>query len=240
MISKFKIRKLTVTDQHNTAPTCTFSAEISHQITSRYSDPVECLSAHLLFECSEVVAGVKPANLVSLTKRTRPCGRNLYDLWHSHHDKLSTRIDDVCFRVLKTRDRSLLLFCYNPDLLSAHLNHFGLRRLLGKAGYDATLSGEDLLDELCCRIKNSDVFPHEIGLFIGYPAKDVAAFMGMVTLPFARQGLWKIYGNPDKSLKLADRFKTCRSVMAYLLNDHHSPPGRFPEISRNSFYLPVN
>lgn len=229
-----------MTTRRNITSTRTLPPVTSNQITSRYADPLECLSAHLLYECSEVLAGVKPANLISLTNRKRPCGRNLYNLWQSHHDKLSTCITDVCFRVLQTRERALLLFCYNPDLLVAHLNHSGIRVLLSKAGYDASLSGEALLEELCRRIKDSDVFPHEIGLFIGYPTKDVAAFMGLVKLPFACQGLWKIYGNPDKSLQLADRFKTCRRFMAGLLFNPHLPRIQFSAITKDSFYLTVN
>ncbi|MBK5276611.1 MAG: DUF3793 family protein [Desulfuromonadales bacterium] len=184
------------------------------QILERFSNPLDCLTAHLMLECSEVLAGVKPANLISLVNRTRSCGRNLYQLWQSHHDELSTSLTGISFKVLQTRERALLLFCYNPDHLETHLAHAGIRVMLKKAGYDSTLSSEALLTELCRRIGNSDTFPHEIGLFIGYPAKDVAAFMGIVNLPFACQGPWKIYGNPGESLRLAERFRHCRNLMA--------------------------
>lgn len=188
-----------------------------HQLSSRFTDVLDCLAAHLMLESSEVLGGVKPANLISLVNRTRPCGRNLYQLWQSHHDELSTLLANVSFKVLQTKERALLLFCYNPDLLEAHLNHPGIRVLLKKAGYDTTLSSESLLRELCHRFEKTGVFPHEIGLFIGYPAKDVAAFMGLVKLPFACQGPWKIYGNPAQSLNLADQHRCCRQKMAAIL-----------------------
>lgn len=214
---------------------------VSHQrISSYFADPLQCLSAHLLFECSEVVAGVKPANLVSLTNRTRSCGRNLYALWKSHHDRLSSCIAGIRFKVLQTKERALLLFCYNPELLDDHLAHSGIRTLLAKVGYDVALSAEALLEELCSRITDSGAFPHEIGLFIGYPAKDVAAFMGMVKLPFACQALWKIYGNPDKSLLLDKQFKNCRRQMINLLTNGQLLSTPFPDITKASFYLPTN
>jgi hypothetical protein len=56
-------------------------------------------------------------------------------------------------------------------------------------------------------------FPHEVGVFLGYPLKDVAGFMGWVDLPVTCQGPWKIYGNPDRSLALADGFRACRLRM---------------------------
>jgi hypothetical protein len=193
-----------------------------NQLSARFPDALDCLAAHLMMESSEVLGGVKPANLVSLVNRTRPCGRNLYQLWQSHHNELSNRLDNIRFKVLQTRERALLLFCYNPHHLESHMSHAGIRVLLKKAGYDTTLSSESLLTELCCRFESSGVFPHEIGLFIGYPAKDVAAFMGLVTLPFACQGPWKIYGNPVRSLGLADQYRCCRQRMAAILatGDH--------------------
>ena len=196
---------------------------VFHQLSSRFPEPLECLAAHLLLEGSEVLGGVKPANLVSLVNRTRPCGRNLYQLWQAHHDQLFSLLGGICFKVLKTRQSALLLFCYNPDHLEHHLAHQGIRVLLKKAGYDTSLSGKALLAELCRRIDDSGAFPHEIGLFIGYPAKDVAAFMGMVKLPFACQGPWKIYGDPAKSLCLADAHRSSRVAMGHQLAECSSP-----------------
>lgn len=189
----------------------------SQQILKRYSNSFDCLTAHLMLECSEVLAGVKPANLISIVNRARPCGRNLYQLWQSYHEDLAIRIANLTFIVLQTRSQALLLLCYNPEELERSLAHAGIRTLLHMSGYDAAASCEDLVAELCRRIAKNDSFPHEIGLFIGYPAKDVAAFMGLVKLPFACQGPWKIYGNPLRSLALADQYRCCRQRMGAIL-----------------------
>ncbi|OGW37376.1 MAG: hypothetical protein A2010_12520 [Nitrospirae bacterium GWD2_57_9] len=189
----------------------------SPQILARFSNPLDCLTAHLMLECSEVLAGVKPANLISLVNRTRPCGRNIYHLWQRHHEELAIRLADLNFMLLQTKQRALLLLCYNHKQLEDHLAHAGIRTLLRKAGYEAGASCEELLEELSRRIGKNDSFPHEIGLFIGYPAKDVAAFMGLVKLPFACQGPWKIYGNPVLSLGLAAQYRCCRQRMSAIL-----------------------
>jgi len=189
----------------------------SQQILKRFADPIDCLTAHLMLECSEVLAGVKPANLLSLVNRTRPCGRNLYQLWQAHHEELIIRIPDLTFIALQTKPQALLLLCYNHRVLDRHLSHAGIRILLQKAGYDVCGTCEALIGELQHRIINNTTFPHEIGLFIGYPAKDVAAFMGMVKLKFTCQGPWKIYGNPVHSLALADQYRCCRNRMSAVL-----------------------
>lgn len=189
----------------------------SQQILRRFSNPLDCLTAYLMLECAEVLAGVKPANLISLVNRNQLCGRNLYLLWQSYHEELAARLPDLTIRVLQTRERALLLLCYNNDQLERHMAHAGIRTLLRKAGYEANSSIEAQLGELSRRIESKGSFPHEIGLFIGYPAKDVAAFMGLIKLPFTCQCLWKIYGNPDQSLGLAEQFRCCRQRMGAIL-----------------------
>ena len=78
--------------------------------------------------------------------------------------------------MLQSRPQALLLLCYNHEQLERHLAHAGIHTLLHKAGYEADASCETLPGELRCCITRKTSFPHEIGPFIGYPAKDVAAF----------------------------------------------------------------
>lgn len=209
-------------------------------ILERFSNPLDCLCAHLMLECSEVLAGVKPANLISLVNRTRSCGRNLYHLWQRHHEELAVRFSNLTIRVLQTGQRAMMLLCYNHDQLERHLSHAGIRTLLRKAGYDADASCEELLGELNRRIGDNDSFPHEIGLFIGYPAKDVAAFMGMVSLPFACQGPWKIYGNPAQSLGLAEQYRCCRQRMTAILTSGKHEALQLHNPGHPFFYHPID
>ncbi len=183
-----------------------------------YDDPLDCLTAHLMLECSEVLAGVKPANLISMVNRARPCGRNLYQIWQSRHKEATSRLMKIDFVELQTKEKSLLLLCYNRAHLEKHLAHAGIRTLLHKAGYDKAASLDQLLAELKQRVANGATFPHEIGLFIGYPAKDVAAFMGLIKLPLTCQGPWKIYGNPFESLNLVEQYRCCRQRMCNVLS----------------------
>lgn len=212
----------------------------SEQILKRFHDPLDCLTAHLMLECAEVLAGVKPANLISIGNRPQPCGRNLYQLWQSHHSELATRLAGLTIKVLQTKEKSLLLLCYNKNHLERHLAHAGIRTLLHKAGYEADASNAALLAELCRRIEKNNSFPHEIGLFIGYPAKDVAAFMGLIKLPFACQCLWKVYGNPVQSLDLAEQFRCCRQKMGAVLRTGNSKALELDNLTHPFFCRPAD
>lgn len=189
-------------------------------LLSRYCDPVDCLTAHLMLESAEVLAGAKPANLLSIANRTHLCGRNLYDTWQTHRAEAALRLGSLTCLPLKVTDRHVLLLCYQRDKLNQQLSHAGIRTLLQKAGYNRNATLDELLSELQHRVINNPAFPHEIGLFIGYPAKDVAAFMGLVKLPFTCQGPWKIYGNPTRSLALADCYRCCRQRMLTALAEN--------------------
>jgi hypothetical protein len=213
------------------------AATPTNALLEQFHDPLDCLTAHLMLESAEVLAEVKPANLISLVNRTRPCGRNLYLLWQQLGDQLESRLSTLQITILQNKGTALLLLCYNRTSLDRHLAHKGIRVLLRKAGYKPEAGTDALLSELQQRIANKGTFPHEIGLFIGYPAKDVAAFMGLVKLPFTCQGPWKIYGNPGQSLSLADQFRHQRQLMGARLSDCATLGPCLETLNRNSQHL---
>ena len=192
------------------------SRPLWHDLAERFTDERDCLAAFLALETAEVLDGEKPANLINLPNRRRPCGRNLYQLWRRHGAALMGQ-STLAVRELVDRGDSLLLLFYQPQTLTALLAKANVSGFLRQAGYPQPSTSESALDELQARFKATG-FPHEIGVFLGYPLKDVAGFLGWVDLPVTCQGPWKIYGNPVKSLALADCFRACRRRMAHRLS----------------------
>jgi hypothetical protein len=183
-----------------------------HELASRFSDERECLASFLALEAAEVLAGEKPANLINVANQRRACGRNLYLLWRRHGAALLQR-SGLAVRELAGRGDSLLLFLYRPQALAALLARRNVAAFLRRAGYRDPADPQDSLAQLQGRLAGEG-FPHEIGVFLGYPLKDVAGFMGWAPLPFTCQGPWKIYGDPQESLRLAETFRRCRCRMA--------------------------
>jgi len=212
-----------------------------NMVSARFQEPSECLFAHLMFECSEVLTGIKPANLISLVNRKRYCGRNLYQIWQEHNPRITEQLTNIKIQVIRDNANGILLFCYDPDQLESKLSHAGIRALLAREGYDTTKTGMELLTELFRRMQCNSSFPHEIGLFIGYPAKDVAAFMGIVNLPFTCQGPWKIFGNPEQSLDLAESFRCSRIEIGRMLAKCDSPGDCLPVLRMQlQTFIPAN
>ncbi|BCR04734.1 hypothetical protein DESUT3_18030 [Desulfuromonas versatilis] len=182
------------------------------EISPRFATDRDCLAAFLALETAEILEGVKPGNLVNLVNRTQVCGRNLYHLWKAFGPALATDCG-LESRVLCDRGSSLLIYFYDRQAMENLIHVPGAKALLKRSGYPEELSLDAALSLLQNRISGD--FPHEIGVFLGYPLKDVAAFMGLVSIPFACQGPWKIYGDPTRSLHLAEVHRASRRRMAW-------------------------
>ena len=76
----------------------------------------------------------------------------------------------------------------------------------------------DWLLHLRERIEMSDVFPHEIGVFLGYPLEDVKAFIRFRGAGYKVCGDWKVYGNQASAMHAFHCFRMCRDYCHAQLN----------------------
>ena len=158
-------------------------------VAGRFPEGKDCLAAFLALETAEVLSAVKPANLLNIPNRNRSCGRNLYELWQRHGSGLVEAGGLMAVELVDRRD-SLLLLLYNPVALAALLAGKGVVAVLRRTGYPDPADMAAALAELQSRLQ-CGTFPHEIGVFLGYPLKDVLGFMGLAKVQFTCQGPWK-------------------------------------------------
>ena len=55
-------------------------------------------------------------------------------------------------------------------------------------------------------------YPHEIGIFLGYPLEDVVGFIENRGWNYTCCGYWKAYGDPAAAQKCFDRYRKCTAV----------------------------
>ena len=90
---------------------------------------------------------------------------------------------------------SVIVYVYRPNHLKRLLSGPAYQRFLSEAGYAGTdLDG--LLEQLAHRLRTQPEFPHEIGVFLGYPLRDVIGFIENRGRNFTCCGFWKSYGDP--------------------------------------------
>jgi hypothetical protein len=76
--------------------------------------------------------------------------------------------------------------------------------------YPNDIGAAEFLEEVGKRWRETGQIPHEIGLALGYPIKDVLGFMGLAPLPCTGRCGWRIYGDPGFSLRKSQEFKQAR------------------------------
>ena len=170
----------------------------------------------LLVKTAAVRRGVKPAELL----RVRHC----YSCVNSEGLRVCLyRSDIYCilgldYIELKVEEESSLVLFYNPGVLASMLAENRNRRWLARLGYPENGTVDELLDELVRRFAGN-AMPHEVGIFIGYPLKDVAGFMRRLpaTPLHGRHGAWRIYGDVGESLARMNRYEREEAVAADIL-----------------------
>ncbi len=119
--------------------------------------------------------------------------------------------------VLRTKGKNQLIYMYRPEKLRQDLTNPMAACILCRAGYQYQTEKE-ALQILKKRIAQSSEFPHEIGLFLGYPPEDVQGFMENRGQNCKCVGCWKVYGNAEQAEKQFARYKKCRDVYMRLFS----------------------
>jgi hypothetical protein len=158
----------------------------------------------LVEHCAPTLAGIKTANLFSYSgddalSKVRQWNRLLY--------KLRLRLT-----ILSNINGKTLIYIYRIDLLDKTLSDSKVRDFLNIYGYDKAISSGRVIKNLSIRVKK-DNFPHEIGVFLGYPLEDVKLFIINKGKNYKISGIWKVYTDEAESMKLFEMYKKCTSSL---------------------------
>ncbi len=159
----------------------------------------------LLVKTAAVRRGVKPAELL----RVRHCysGVNSEGLRVCLYRSDIYVILGLDYVELKVEAESSLVLFYNPAALERTLAEKFSRRWLARLGYGQDWTTAEMLEELKRRAATC-LIPHEVGLFIGYPLKDVVGFMERIpSTPVHNTTCWRVYGNADESLRRMSAYR---------------------------------
>ena len=78
------------------------------------------------------------------------------------------------------------------------------------------------MDCLAGRLSASDGFPHEIGVFLGYPLADVKGFIENRGANYLCSGLWKVYCDEQEAQRTFQRYRKCTDIYEKLWLAGHS------------------
>ena len=167
----------------------------------------------LIGHCSPTLSGMKTGSLFLCAI---PSEEGLCAMVNEWNRELNPK--GVSLHILCQRNGGALVYVYRRAMLAADLKALGVQGFLAKFGYSG-LAPEYCLERLKVRFADSPCFPHEIGLFLGYPLGDVQGFIENAGQNYKLCGPWKVYCNECEALKLFTKYKKCREVYTKLFEN---------------------
>ncbi len=153
--------------------------------------------------CSPTLAGIKVGNMFS-------CSYNSTKELMSYIRKLNGVLVNKGLRVipLKYGNGRALIYAFRLKALDNVLKNPVAVSILKKYGY-TDIDVKSCISHLLKRFHSYDEFPHEVGLFLGYPPEDVCGFIENRAEGYKIVGNWKVYGDEKAAEKTFNRYKRC-------------------------------
>ncbi len=161
----------------------------------------------LLEHAAPTLAGIKTASMFRFKEAQAERETALYR-WRK---VLSAR--GVSIATLQEGTESALIYVYRAAHLRRDWAQPDTAKFLAAYDYDTAALLEENLERLRVRLA-AESFPHEIGLFLGYPLVDVQGFIAHCGRNYRLCGCWKVYGDPYIAQQCFAQYKKCRA--AYL------------------------
>ena len=167
----------------------------------------------LISLAAATLCGVKPASLVSFSKAifVQECAK--VAAWNRFLHTTGKRI-----RAVRRGEELFLVFIYDQWLLEATLLQEGVSSYLEHKGYDVRGGVDGVLQELFLRLARDRQFPHEVGVFLGYPLEDVVAYERYAGTKAKFCGSWAVYGDVVAAQAQMTLYKRCSAFCTALFD----------------------
>ena len=157
--------------------------------------------------CAPTLAGIKTGSMFSAEYTDqKTLARELFEL-----NTLLTR-HGLRILLLRCMKKRALIYLYRPDALEQDLLDPEAAAILREHGYKES-DPRLCLGKLIRQFRQSEGFPHEVGLFLGYPPADVRSFIRNPHSGYQCVGCWKVYGDREEAERTFDRYRKCTKVL---------------------------
>ena len=177
--------------------------------------PKRSFEAVLVEQCAPTLAGMKPANLFRFHSSAGSAIEQTVMEWNQ---KLCPYGISVCIVKQCCKTGSFLIYAYRRAWIDRILSEQCSRDFLISLGYRVDGGFGSILRQLSERFR-LERFPHEIGLFLGYPLEDVIGFIENRGRNSMCSGYWKSYGDPVTAQKCYKRYRKCASIYSKMFEN---------------------
>ncbi|HJB93669.1 MAG TPA: DUF3793 family protein [Candidatus Borkfalkia stercoripullorum] len=151
--------------------------------------------------CGAAMAGIKPSSLAV-------CGEESGEALAAYAHMFARK--GISILPLCKKRGKITYLVYRESKLRAHLCAEDSAAFLAAYGYPVG-NFEGCIARLKLRLSGRR-YPHEIGVFLGYPPEDVSGYLND---PYGCifSGMWKVYAEPEKKRALFERYRRCQSCI---------------------------
>ena len=160
----------------------------------------------IIKHCSPTLAGLKTANLFTCVYSRKEDIERYAREFNRRFGCRGVKMQSLDFG--KTR---ALIYVFRPTRLEKDLSESQAKSILASMGYER-FDYKACLHRLKSRVKKCPEFPHEIGLFLGYPPEDVRGFILHKGNCCKCCGCWKVYGNEERAVREFAKYKKCSDI----------------------------
>lgn len=169
---------------------------------------LEEIEMQLALQCAPLFSGLKVSNLLVIQNDSM------------ERLKRILKNTNISYYVLLQKEMKITMLLYNEKQLIKYLENERVCKLLNKMGYK-NQKLYDMLSELRERYTkymcNRQEFPHEMGIFLGYPIEDVEGYIINEGKNFLYTGCWKVYENLPEKEVLFYKFESVKETMIELI-----------------------
>lgn len=159
----------------------------------------------LVRQCAPTLAGMKSGSIFCVKPPTPEFMRQKVRQW----DK-QLKPSGLSVQILLERpdSGSMIVYVYRRKQLERILEGEDYRAFLAQIGY-VQMDLDSLLAQLALRLETQPEFPHEIGVFLGYPLQDVVGFIKNHGRNYTCCGFWKSYSDPAEVQACFGCYRQC-------------------------------
>ncbi len=171
------------------------------------------IELQIILQCSPTIAGLKTSNFLIVPKE------------QEEKVRLVMRYTGLyCYRLVYDGQRVIFLV-FNKKMLIDYLSQKEVKSFLETYGYSNESFGYSLRlfqERYSDFVKTRRNFPHEAGIFLGYPLCDVKGFISKGGENYRASGYWKVYGDTENTVKLFEKFDVAKDEMVCMLSEGNS------------------
>ena len=167
------------------------------------------IALQLAFQCAPLITGLKESNLLNIKKQDYQRMKDIF------------KESELTIYPLGIHAGKITVFLYHRERLEKFFSGESVLALLHEIGYIDT----DLKQVLPVfrthyqqYLKEKKVFPHEMGLLLGYPPEDVKGFIHNQGKNYLYSGYWKVYDRPHEKIRLFQKYEHSREKLIQLLS----------------------